>query len=136
MGKGVRAAIAYAEGDMEEVVRVTEDMRPRFPAAYWNRLFQLTEARAIQAEALFAVGRYRDALAWYEWGPPADAIDMIGLKAFRRGQIYDRLGDRDRAVEQYRHFLAAWEKADPPWQFRLDEARDRIAVLTSNLAAQ
>jgi tetratricopeptide (TPR) repeat protein len=136
MGRGVRAAVAYYRGDMEEVVRVTEDMQPKFPAAYWNRLYQLTEARTFQAEALFAVGRYRDALTWYEWGPPADAIDQIGLRAFRRGQIYDRLGDREKALEQYRNFLKAWDKADPQWQFRLDEARTRIEALGGGLVAQ
>jgi tetratricopeptide (TPR) repeat protein len=136
LARSVRAAIAYHQGDMEEVVRVTADMSPQFPAKYYNGLFQMFSGRVYQAEALFAVGRYRDALNWYEWGPPAEAIDMIGLKAFHRAQIYDRLGDEEKAVEQYRNFLKAWANADPEWQFRLDEARDRIQVLTGELVAQ
>ena len=58
-----------------------------------------------------------------------DNAILLGHEAayarYRLGQIRDRLGESDAAAA-YRYALDAWAAADPEWQPRVEEIRDRL----------
>jgi serine/threonine-protein kinase len=46
-----------------------------------------------------------------------------------RGILYERLGERDRAIASYERFLELWKDAEAPLQPQLRQARDAVARL-------
>lgn len=48
---------------------------------------------------------------------------------FVRGTLYERLGQREQAIESYRRFLDLWREADPEMGEQLRAAREAIARL-------
>jgi hypothetical protein len=48
-----------------------------------------------------------------------------------RGALYQQLGERDKAIEYYERFIAAWEKADPKLQPLVERARQAVQAIRS-----
>jgi hypothetical protein len=48
------------------------------------------------------------------------------LFADRLGQVYERMGEREKAREAYQLFLTAWRDADPALQPRVEAARQAL----------
>ena len=61
-----------------------------------------------------------------EDSPPADFT--VELDQFRLAQVYEQLGDTDRARHWYERFLDDWKDADPDIP-EVIEARERLASL-------
>jgi regulator of sirC expression with transglutaminase-like and TPR domain len=51
------------------------------------------------------------------------------LRALERGRIYERLGNTERAIEQYALVVQAWRNPDPELQPYVDEARNALVTL-------
>jgi serine/threonine-protein kinase len=51
-----------------------------------------------------------------------------------RGALYQQLGDRAQAIENYERFLTAWQHADDRLQARVDRARSAVAALKGETA--
>jgi tetratricopeptide (TPR) repeat protein len=51
----------------------------------------------------------------------------------RRGEIYERLGEPDTAVEHYRRFIELWENCDPELRPHVEEAERKLARLRKEL---
>jgi serine/threonine protein kinase/tetratricopeptide (TPR) repeat protein len=70
--------------------------------------------RFLRAEMLFNLGRYEEALGWYdgvaEFGRPG--FVLLAPTYWRMGEIHERLGNRERAIEYYSRFVARWRTAD------------------------
>ena len=66
----------------------------------------------------FRVGRYRTAV----YRAPT---------YLRRGEIYEQMGDRQRALEHYGHFVVLWKDADPELQPLVNDVRGRMARLAA-----
>jgi tetratricopeptide (TPR) repeat protein len=72
-----------------------------------------------------------------ETGRPTDAVRCFQsffwsdrpLVADRLGQAYERLGEREKAREQYELFIEAWQDADPALQPRVAETRQALIRL-------
>jgi hypothetical protein len=47
------------------------------------------------------------------------------------GQLYESMGNIDKAIENYRAFIDLWKNADPDLQPRVADARKRLARLTA-----
>jgi tetratricopeptide (TPR) repeat protein len=59
-------------------------------------------------------------------------LDPITVPAIRErlGQLYETVGNAEKAVENYRAFIELWKNADPELQPRVADARKRLARLT------
>ena len=57
-----------------------------------------------------------------------DGLYLAGVYK-RLGELYEAKGDRIRAVERYRKFVALWSGADPELQPRVEEVRRRLSRL-------
>ena len=88
--------------------------------------------RYLRAESLFRLGRLREALPWFENGFPLLNVGTVyrGACFLRLGEIYDRLGDRDRAAHYYARALAVWSDPDPALRPVMASARQRLGQLS------
>ena len=58
-----------------------------------------------------------------------DAVYLPGVHK-RLGELYEARGQRDKALDHYRVFIALWKDADPELQPKVTDARQRVAALT------
>jgi tetratricopeptide (TPR) repeat protein len=56
---------------------------------------------------------------------------FIPLGYFTLGRAYEAAGRRDSAAMAYGRFIRLWDRADPPLQGRVDEAREALKRLTA-----
>jgi tetratricopeptide (TPR) repeat protein len=66
--------------------------------------------------------------------PPDGAFLPVVHK--RLGELYEAKGQRDKALEHYRAFIALWKDADPVLQPKVTDARQRVAALTRGTDAR
>jgi tetratricopeptide (TPR) repeat protein len=59
----------------------------------------------------------------------ADATYLAAVHK-RLGELYESRGQREKALEHYRTFIALWKDADPELQPKVVDARQRVAGLT------
>jgi tetratricopeptide (TPR) repeat protein len=64
---------------------------------------------------------------YWHWAP---------IAYFKLGELYEAKGQRDKAVDYYGRFTNLWSEADPEFQPRVQEARQRIKDLTSEPTGQ
>ncbi len=86
----------------------------------------------VHIELLAARGRLADATTRLERPPVGffpGLLPVEVLRALERGRVYERLGDRDRAVAGYSLVVDAWRDADPELKTYVDEARAALARL-------
>lgn len=134
----VRADVALSAGRAGEALKYLESVRGMLPLDARGAT-PLTEehARYLRAEALVALGRDDDALAWYANG--FDGPDVISFlyrapASRRMAEIYVRKGEREKAVAAYSRFLRMWAHCDAALQPELADARARLARLEGDPA--
>jgi tetratricopeptide (TPR) repeat protein len=93
------------------------------------KLGQAFDAAGKPDSAAFYFERY---LSTPYWLKPMLDLDPVRMPAIRErlGQLYESMGNTDKAVESYRAFVELWKNADPDLQPRVADARKRIARLT------
>jgi tetratricopeptide (TPR) repeat protein len=91
----------------------------------------------LRAEALRAVGRDEEALAWYGSRTDLFVGEMIYLAPshLRMGEIHERRGEHALAISDYRRFLELWADADIELRPLVDETARRLERLCAGLPA-
>ena len=95
------------------------------------REYSLEHARYLQVLQLRAKEQYREALRWIETsfqGSPSEIVYLAPMHLLR-GEIYEHLGERQKALDHYRRFVSLWRDCDPALRSRVDEAQAAIARL-------
>ena len=91
------------------------------------------------ARAFDAAGKPDSAAVMFErylstpyWLKTDAEMDPVRLPAVheRLGQLYESMGNTEKAIEHYRAFIDLWKNADPELQPRVADARKRLARLT------
>jgi serine/threonine-protein kinase len=82
-----------------------------------------------KAALLAARGRDKEAAALLEFTPVYFSNLDSQLRALERGRVYERLGDRARAIEAYGFVTDVWRNADPELQPLVEEARTALRRL-------
>ena len=87
--------------------------------------------RYLRAEMLRAVGREQEALPWYTSLEESMLYDRVYLAPshLRRAEIYEKLGDREKAIFHYSRFLELWKDCDDAFKPQLAEAEKRLERL-------
>jgi len=85
--------------------------------------------RFLMAELLRALGRNEEALDWYLSFPAGFDEPWVAPAHLRAAQIYQRLGNRDRAAFHYTRFIRLWKDADHEFQPTVAQAREALAAL-------
>ena len=133
----VEALMALDAGDSARAAAIAA----RFPAPDSARLVSdagADFARFAQVEIVARLGDLRRAAAIYEsidrkdlglsFG--ADARWPLYARSFlARGQLYEQLGERERAIAAYQEFVEIWKEASPELRGQLRLAREGIIRL-------
>ena len=126
----VRAQVAMDQGLMAEALRLIE-ASSFWEASPWDERFSAvlyhSGAVTLRADALQALGRYREAIRWH--GTVALAPDRA-YSLYRQAQAYEALGESEQAAEHYARFLELWADADPDLRDRVEDARRRLQALS------
>lgn len=90
-----------------------------------------TLERYLRGELLRKLGRKQEALAWY--GATAETgLDQLAYLApahLREAEIYEKMGEKEKAEEHYRRFVELWKECDPELRPRVEEARRKLVEL-------
>jgi len=95
------------------------------------REYTLEHARYLHVLQLRAKAQDNEALRWIETSFQGSPSEMVYLAPMHllRGEIYERLGERQKALDNYRRFVLLWRDCDAALQPRVAEAERAIARL-------
>ncbi len=135
LAQTVRADVAAQSG---RVVSTRPDVQGDVPLELVSvrlfanlREYTLEHARYLHVLQLRANEQHTEALRWIETsfqGSPSEIVYLAPMHLLR-GEIYERLGDRQKAIEHYRHFISLWRDCDPALKPRVAQAEMAIAQL-------
>jgi len=131
----IRGLAALEGGNPQGALHFLEQARMTVATsdqAWYPRYYSRPFGRFLRAEALRQLGRHDEALGWYgtfgeKYGTEFAYRPVVFL---RQAEIYERRGDRKRALEGYRRFLARWQDADTEYQPLVRDVELRVARLT------
>jgi len=130
------AEMLLGAGRYEECLSLCDSLRPAaleylYPAQImlYNTPFQ----GDLRARALVRKGEPERAIAEYErlvrFEPRSDNRRLVNpLYRYRLGVLYQEQGETEKAIEQFRRFVALWSKAEAD-QPELPDAKRRLAAL-------
>jgi eukaryotic-like serine/threonine-protein kinase len=134
LAERMRGAVAFAEGKYAEAqadFRVTEHRG--CPVCDLPMLARAYDLAGAPDSALAVYTRYLQT-------PYLDRAETDGafLPAVhkRLGELYEAKGQREKALEHYRAFIALWKDADPVLQPKVTDARQRVAALARGTDAR
>jgi tetratricopeptide (TPR) repeat protein len=93
------------------------------------REFTQEHARHLRVLMLGAQQKHKEALQWIETsfqGAPSEIVYLAPMH-LEQAEIYKRLGERQKAAEHYRRFLALWRDCDSELRPVLERAKSELA---------
>jgi serine/threonine-protein kinase len=128
--RAVRATAAWRSGNVDAALGDID----QFEGQVW---YQLATAslyhsqayeRYLRASLLEETGRLEESLRWYGSFEATGLHDLIFLAPshWRRGHVYQQLGDAETAQAHYLRFLELWSEADAAFRPMLDDARQQL----------
>jgi tetratricopeptide (TPR) repeat protein len=134
----IRADVALRGQNADEADQALEEVQGEVPLElvsmplYANvREFTQEHARHLRVLVLRAQQKPREALQWIETSFQGSASEIAYLAPMHleQAEIYERLGEREKAVEHYRRFLILWRDCDPELRPVLEGAKSGLARL-------
>jgi len=141
----VRADVAWRSGRRAEALSLLEQWRPE---KWWMAKPTVTKPdpadlssvlpghaysyeRWMHADLLASLGRPHDALNWYDalGFLVGEEMRYLAPSRLRMGELYERLGEREQAIEQYVRFVKLWRECDPELRPLVEDVRGRIRRL-------
>jgi len=134
LAAAVRADVALGAHRPADALKALEAVRGEVPLDLSGASpFGEDYARFLRGEALLAAGNDDEALRWFEHGFDGSPDEMAfrAQVSFRLGDIYERKGERQKAIDSYSKFARLWAACDPRLKPAVDDARARLARLTA-----
>jgi DNA-binding SARP family transcriptional activator/TolB-like protein len=141
----VRADVAWRSGRRAEALSLLERWRPE---KWWMAKPTVTKPdpadlssvlpghaysyeRWMHADLLASLGRPHDALNWYNalGFLVGEEMRYLAPSRLRMGELYERLSEREQAIEQYARFVKLWRECDPELRPLVEDVRGRISRL-------
>ncbi len=136
LGDAVRSHILWREARHADALALLEQIPYRRRGSdsdlhLWRPFFSHLLERYLHGEILVTLGRDTEAQPWYESLVSHDAYAMLyeAPTALRRGEIAERLGQREAATRYYARFVDLWQDADPRLQPQVEEVKQRLVRL-------
>lgn len=128
LGHGVRAEIARTRGDLRGALAELDGFAFGLPTegrtiAHWG-----ARERFLRAELLHALKRDVEARPWYESFPAGYDGPYVAPAHLRLAEIYQRLGNGERARFHLARFITLWDACDPELRPKVDSARAVLAA--------
>jgi DNA-binding SARP family transcriptional activator/tetratricopeptide (TPR) repeat protein len=104
---------------------------PRLLIVLQTPFYSQVLERWLRAEALHRLGRYDEALPWYQAVVQNSIYELPYLAPahLRRAEVHDRLGDHDAAAHHYARFVELWYDCDAELQPFVANATSRLETL-------
>ncbi len=135
LASGIRAQSAWGRGRLDDAVALMDEIRMQ---TWYQRMgsslfYSQAHERYARALILAASVREREAITWLNSFNRGSLFDLVYLAPshLKRGQIYERLGERDEALRHYSRFVELWEDADPELQPQVAAARRAIDAMSA-----
>lgn len=134
--RSLAARLAWAEGNGTAALAALDELQATGYTGFGRSqaaLFDPFYDRYLRAQILQTLGRYEEALRWYDSvtdGTPYGGNLLLGLTYRHRAEIYEQLGRDDAAATEWRRFTDLWSGSDPHLENQVEEARKRIAALS------
>jgi DNA-binding SARP family transcriptional activator/TolB-like protein len=132
LAQAIRARVFSDRGSPEEALEALEAAPRHVDVSRWwfSSFYTAPQERYLRAGLLAELGRHEEALRWYETlGQRAMGPMYLAPSHLRQAEIYERLGEREKAVHHYERFIELWKDSDPELQPRVEEARRAIDAL-------
>jgi tetratricopeptide (TPR) repeat protein len=133
LAAAVRADVALGSRRPADALKALEAVRGEVPLDLGGASpFGEDYARFLRGEALLGTGNDGEALRWLEHGfdGTPDEMAFRAQVSLRLGDIYERKGERQKAIDSYSQFVRLWSACDPRLQPAVEGARARLARLT------
>lgn len=117
-----------------DALKVLEAVRGEVPLDLMDMTpFSEDYARFLRGEALLGTGNDDEALRWlqHDFDGTPNEMAFRAQVSLRLGDIYERKGERQKAIDNYSKFVRLWAACDPRLQPAVDEARAQLARLTA-----
>ena len=133
LAHSVRSQIDRQQGHTAAALETLEQTR----LATWygqttaSPFYSQAYERFTRAELLHELERDREALGWYNHIAETSLFELVYLPLahLRRGEIYERLDEPEKAIEHYARFIEMWKDCDQELQPMVDGAKIRLAKL-------
>ena len=131
--RSVRAQIDRVQGKPVEALKELEPLLAETKNPLESPFVSEAYERFTRAELLNEVGRYPEALKWFDHLVESSVFEFVylPLSEFRRGEILNRQGDSKGATASYKAFVDLWRDCDPELRPMVDLARRRLEGLTT-----
>jgi tetratricopeptide (TPR) repeat protein len=132
LARTIRADVEWRQGRPAEALELLKPVKGEVPAdLLGDPVFGEDGARYLRAELLYQLGRDREALEWFSHGFQGRPSELVYQAPghLRQAEIYERLGDRQQAIDHYSRFIQLWKSCDPEQRPSVERARARLAVL-------
>jgi tetratricopeptide (TPR) repeat protein len=132
MARTIRAEVAWLQGHHE---RALDEIEQTHPEALWfwtnaSVIDARTYSRYLRALLLEEAGRLEEALRWYgSLEGSGDGYVYFAAKHLKMGEVYERMGDGEKAATHYARFIELLHDCDPEFRPLVDDVRERIARL-------
>lgn len=131
----LRGWVAWTEGRPADALTALENVRQQA----WYGVLQVTpvgampEARFLRGQALSAVGRGVEALSWFRSLEEFSLFDVTywGPTYLAEAEIYEQLGDREKAALYYKRLVDLWAGCDPELRPLVEQAERGLGRLTA-----
>lgn len=122
-----RAWVAMAEGDYDRALAEASAVdRDAACIPCMSSLLSVFHDAAGNADS--AIAHY-ESVALNRWGIPGIDGPVLPRAYKRLGELYEALGNREKAIEYYDLFVNLWDEADDQFQPQVTDVRGRIARL-------
>jgi tetratricopeptide (TPR) repeat protein len=138
LAQTVRADVALESGNVDGAASALQTVTGEVPLELVSvppfapvRVFTQEHARHLRVIVLTAQQEYAEALRWIDASfqrSPSEIVYAAPMH-LQRAEIYERLGEREKAAEHYRRFVTLWRDCDPALRPRVEEAKARLARL-------
>jgi tetratricopeptide (TPR) repeat protein len=135
LARGIRADVLFREGELDEALAVLD--RSTWAVNHNEVIFAPTVGGVrevfLRARVLHELGRYQEALDLYAFGAEGrhPGVALLAPSHRYRGEIYEAMGDSEKALWHYGAFVELWRDADPEYQPTVEDVRGRIARLAA-----
>jgi len=130
----VRADLALTARRPADALTALADVRGAVPLSLSGVTpFSEDYARFLRGEALLALGKDAEARRWLEngFGSTPDAMTFRVPVLFRLGDLYERAGERQKAIDAYSRVVRLWSACEAPLRPAVEDARARLGRLTA-----
>jgi serine/threonine protein kinase/Flp pilus assembly protein TadD len=133
LAHGLRAQVAWKQGRPKEALSEFEQaqMKNRVDKIVWTSFYKQSLERFLRAELLYEMNRNEEAIGWYSSFGQSWGYEYIYFAPshLRRGQIYERMGQREKAIDHYARFIELWRDCDAELRPKTEKAKTRLEHL-------